>query len=501
MLPKALRPTALTLAIATMAGCGGGDNGTQVLAGSKAVLLPPGHVAAPAPAPAPAPVPAPPPAQPPASGGPPAISSFGTAASGVSVDLTGGSIAVAGDGSAWFTAGVGTGHIGRMTATGALSYPVTTDAADGSYGTGPLAAGPDGEIWFADPVGGINFAGAIGRIDTATGHATKFATPLLRTTTQFTQSTSQDQSCTSGICTSVAPGSCAPSPPQPASAPPAPLITCQTLTTGPTPVPACAPISAAAGNAWTTTTCATNSTGPTAVQVCAPILASSINAWTGTACSGITPGSQAYALTTGPDGAIWFTEYTAPRIGRLDPATGVAVEYFGLKGPAVAIAPGPDGNVWFTENLGPANVPQIGRIAPDGTVTEFSAGLMAGQILGGLAPGSDGGVWFLKWGIGGTAVGRIDATSGQITFPASALFGTFPLFGGIAAGADGNVWFTDYYDAVLGRLAADGTLAEYGAVYPGSPVNAIAATRPGAATKAVWFTDPRTQRIGLALLP
>src|SRR5689334_19164205 len=333
MVPMAIRRTALALA-ATLVACGGGNDGTQVLAGSKAVLLPPGQSNGPAPPPAPAPVPAPPPAQPPGSNGPPTITSFSVAASGVATDLTGGSIAVAGDGTAWFTAGFGTKSIGRMTSSGAVAYAVTTDPADGSYGTGPLAAGPDGNIWFADPVGGALLSGAIGTIDIATGRATKFSTPLLRTTTQVTASTSQEQACTSGACTPVAPGTCVASPPAPGPNPPPPT-TCQTATTGPTPILACTPVTAATGNAWTTTTCGSSVTGPTPVTACVPMAATVSNAWTQTSCTGITPGSQAYALTTGPDGAIWFTEYTAARIGRFDPATHVAVEYFGLRAPAV----------------------------------------------------------------------------------------------------------------------------------------------------------------------
>jgi streptogramin lyase len=499
MVPTAIRRTAFALA-ATLAACGGGNDGTQVLAGSKAVLLPPGHVNAPAPTPAPAPVPAPPPGQPPGSSGPPTITSFSIAASGVPTDLTGGSIAVAGDGTAWFTAGVGTKSIGRMTPTGTLSYAVTTDPADGTYGTGPLAVGADGNIWFADPVGGTMFSGAIGTIDTTTGHATKFATPLLSSTTQYAASTSQDQSCTAGTCMPVAAGSCIPVQPAPGPNAPPPT-TCQTVTTGPTPMLSCTPVTATAANAWTTTTCATHATGPTPVATCVPIAPAGGNAWTRTSCTGITPGSQAYALTTGPDGAIWFTEYTAARIGRFDPATRVAVEYFGLKAPAVAIAPGPDGNVWFTENIGPGTAPVVGSITPSGTVTEYSTGLVAGHVLGGLAQGTDNGMWFLKSGTGGTSLGRIDTTTGQITFHAASLAGVFPLFGGIAAGPDGNIWFTDYYDALVGRVAPDGTLGQYGSIFPGSPVNAIAASRPGASAKNVWFTDPRTNRIGLAALP
>ena len=57
-------------------------------------------------------------------------------------------------------------------------------------------------------------------------------------------------------------------------------------------------------------------------------------------------------ITTGPDGALWFTEYYG-KIGRITTA-GVVTEY---PVPTAGsqpngIASGPDGALWFTENGG-----------------------------------------------------------------------------------------------------------------------------------------------------
>src|SRR5438132_1171199 len=71
-----------------------------------------------------------------------------------------------------------------------------------------------------------------------------------------------------------------------------------------------------------------------------------------------TPNSGPYGITAGPDGAIWFVEYGANKIGRITMA-GVITE-FAL--PVVLynstqITAGPDGALWFTKSG-----PRLGRI-------------------------------------------------------------------------------------------------------------------------------------------
>jgi virginiamycin B lyase len=80
-----------------------------------------------------------------------------------------------------------------------------------------------------------------------------------------------------------------------------------------------------------------------------------------------TPSSGPQQITTGPDGALWFTELVG-QIGRLT-TTGAFTEY-PVSGEPFGIAAGPDGALWFTvENTG-----QIGRITTDGAITEYSVG-------------------------------------------------------------------------------------------------------------------------------
>lgn len=73
-----------------------------------------------------------------------------------------------------------------------------------------------------------------------------------------------------------------------------------------------------------------------------------------------TPDGIPAGLVAGPDGNIWFTEYTGNRIGCLTP-TGTMAEY---PVPTTDSRPdgitvGPDGAIWFTEFLGN----KIGRLA------------------------------------------------------------------------------------------------------------------------------------------
>ena len=477
---------------ATLSACGGGSSDTVILTGSPvSAPAPPPSVPPPPPPPPPAPAP-PPPAGPPVASGPPTIIEFSTAAPGVAApSLDGGSIALAGDGNLWFSGGFAPTRIGRVTPAGIVSYPVTGAAALATFATGPLIAGPDGNVWFADPVGGNGFSGAIGMINVTSGVAVEYDTPLLMATSQVNRSTAQQQSCTASVCSPVAAGTCV------ASA----ATTCPTVATGPTPVAACAPVAANAGNAFTATTCATAVVPPTAATACTTSAANAGNAFTMTTCTGITPGAQAYAVASGPGNKLWFTEYVAGRIGSFDMQTKVAKEYGPLTAPATAIVAGPDGNIWFVENSSSGAAPIIGRITPAGVIAEFSAGLDVGQSIGALAAGPDGSLWFVKSGTGGAAIGKVAPGTGAITFYSAGLFGSFPALGAITAGPDGNVWFTDYLGGTIGRIAPDGTIGQFASVTPSSALNAITRGPVVGGFKTVWFTEPSARLIGRATLP
>jgi virginiamycin B lyase len=93
-------------------------------------------------------------------------------------------------------------------------------------------------------------------------------------------------------------------------------------------------------------------------------------------------------LTAGPDGNLWYTEYTDNKIGRLT-TTGTLTEFplpTAHSGPT-GITTGPDGNLWFTEATGQ----KLGRITPSGVITEFALPQPCGPQ--GITAGPDGNLW------------------------------------------------------------------------------------------------------------
>jgi streptogramin lyase len=101
-----------------------------------------------------------------------------------------------------------------------------------------------------------------------------------------------------------------------------------------------------------------------------------------------------FRITAGPDGNVWFTEYFGPGIGRITP-DGVITEFRIPSSPArpLQITTGPDGNLWFTESARSAN--RIGRVTPSGSFTEFLIPTAACNADG-IATGPDGALWFTE---------------------------------------------------------------------------------------------------------
>jgi virginiamycin B lyase len=133
-------------------------------------------------------------------------------------------------------------------------------------------------------------------------------------------------------------------------------------------------------------------------------------------------------------------------------ASGPAITEYSAGIPAGAapngIAQGPDGAMWFTERDADA----IGRIASDGTVTQYpSAGnpLQAGADPAGIVTGPNGDLYFSEYGA--SAIGELDPTTGQ-------LVGEYPTPtadagpDGITVGPDGAIWFAENSGARIGRL-------------------------------------------------
>ena len=96
-----------------------------------------------------------------------------------------------------------------------------------------------------------------------------------------------------------------------------------------------------------------------------------------------TANSLPIGITSGPDGALWFAEYAAGKIGRITTAGRITEYRIKTGGNPRWIVSGSDGALWFTE------ASAIGRITTRGQVSDFP--LPSSSVRpAGIAAGSDG---------------------------------------------------------------------------------------------------------------
>jgi virginiamycin B lyase len=202
------------------------------------------------------------------------------------------------------------------------------------------------------------------------------------------------------------------------------------------------------------------------------------------------PGSRPLAIVTGRDGALWFTENGANRIGRMTSA-GVLTDEWTVPTPNSqpdGIAIGPDGSVWFAEVLGN----KIGRLRPDRAIVEYPVPTPDSRPTE-VTVGPDGHVWFTERGTAaapGSKVGNVDPSTGIVT-DYVVRTGSRPL--GIVAGPDGNLWFTEQAGNNVGRISTAGVLlAEYAMPHANSQPWEPTSGPDG----AIWFTQAAGNRIG-----
>jgi streptogramin lyase len=198
------------------------------------------------------------------------------------------------------------------------------------------------------------------------------------------------------------------------------------------------------------------------------------------------------AITAGPDGNVWFTfiqQGSADGIGRITPTGEMTVFFlplvdFGggtLTGSSPSgITTGPDGNLWFTEFSAGA----IGRITPTGEITEFFAGLSESSGPDSITAGPDGNLWFTEGSSVNSLTGE-ETPGGIARITLEGVVTEFPdavqAPDSITAGCDGNVWFTDEFRGTIGRITPKGKLTEFS---PGI-VNQITAGPDG----NLWYTS------------
>lgn len=154
-------------------------------------------------------------------------------------------------------------------------------------------------------------------------------------------------------------------------------------------------------------------------------------------------------MVAGPDGAMWFTQYSPSAISRI--ATDGATTTYPVNGQPITITRGPDGNFWFTMEQH-----EIGRITPSGLVSLIPMPRGQHGIATGPFQGDVRNLWFTA---GQDKIFEL-TTNGRV----KAKFSTptrnsFPT--AITTGPDGNLWFTEAGANKIGRMTTEGVFAEF----------------------------------------
>ena len=260
-------------------------------------------------------------------------------------------VTVGSDGALWFTE-LGADKIGRITTSGVITeYPVPTGAA----GPNGITAGPDGALWFTE-----QNTNQIGRITTA-GVVTEYPVPTLAPYFGM-------------VLNGIAVGS--------------------------------------DGALWFAGAGTNYNDQCYSFPFCLlPFIGRISTAGTITEYSMASDGfAEPYAITSGPDGALWFTA-GAGQIGRITTAGNVTRYGPNTNNGGWGITTGADGALWFTEGgcIAPRGVasegcgapppPAIGRITTDGVFANYAISSGTVEPVG-ITAGPNGTIWFTESGSG-----------------------------------------------------------------------------------------------------
>jgi virginiamycin B lyase len=163
-------------------------------------------------------------------------------------------------------------------------------------------------------------------------------------------------------------------------------------------------------------------------------------------------------ITSGADGALYFTEIGANKIGRIDPFTDAITQYPIPTPGAVTlnIDDGPNGSILFAEYAGN----KIGQFSPSThTVTEYPLST-PGSLPYYATEGTDGAIWFDTQGT--NQIGRIDPVTHAITlYDVSTLLHPLPAPGTLLSANDGNLWFNLGGSPFPGNFATSENVARF----------------------------------------
>ena len=164
-------------------------------------------------------------------------------------------------------------------------------------------------------------------------------------------------------------------------------------------------------------------------------VASITNAGTVTEYALPEPDSQPCGIIEGPNASIWFTETAAPRIGTINPQTGV-IQEFPIPAPAQYIGSANDGNFYFTM---PSRA-SLGEMTPAGVyVGEFPTGQSPSLPWGLWSKPSRVDIWYLDRLQ--NAVFSFNVSDRALTFFVAPTPSSDPTQ--ITMSRDFNLWFTE----------------------------------------------------------
>jgi virginiamycin B lyase len=196
-----------------------------------------------------------------------------------------------------------------------------------------------------------------------------------------------------------------------------------------------------------------------------------------------TAGSWPDYIVSGPQHAMWFSEFYTDRIGRVTMDGRMKEFPLPASNDIEGIAAGADGNIWFTE----PGANKIGRMTPKGVVTAFSISANDPDPRG-ITRGPDGNVWYVEFG--DSYIGRV-TPQGVITRFQIPDANSGPW--AITTGPDGDLWFTESQDNRVGRFDPNAQQFESSLLVPtadATPWGIITAP-----DKHVWFTERNGNKI------
>ncbi len=165
-----------------------------------------------------------------------------------------------------------------------------------------------------------------------------------------------------------------------------------------------------------------------------------------------------YGIIVGPNGLIWFTEQSAHAIGTLGSFAASAVTEYAVPWanarPTLLTVGAAENTMYFTD---PGNS-ALGEITTSGTVSGPFPTLTPNANPLGVAVGPDNGIWFCENGV--DKIGHLNTATNTVDREFQ-LTGLNPTT--IVQGSDGAMWFTENDPAgpKLGRLTTTGVLNEY----------------------------------------